>query len=138
MFTRDDMPDLTGTTAVVTGANSGLGLETARALAGAGATVVMTARTQAKYDDAAADILPRNRQARIEFTQLDLADLASVRRAAKEITAAHPEIDILVNNAGIMMTPEAATADGFELQFGTNHLGHFAFTGLLLEAVARG
>ncbi len=132
MFTLDDMPDLTGTTAVVTGANSGLGLETATAMAGAAATVVMTARSQAKYDEAAATILPRNRQAKIEFVELDLADLSSVRDAATTIADRHGEIDILVNNAGIMMTPEATTADGLELQLGTNHFGHFALTGLLL------
>ncbi len=133
MFTLTDLPDLTGRTAVVTGANSGLGLETARALAGAGATVVMTARTQEKFDRAAATILPTNRRADLHFVQMDLADLSSVRQAATTIAADHPRIDILVNNAGIMMTPEATTTDGLELQLGTNHFGHFAFTGLLLE-----
>ncbi len=135
MFTLTDLPDLTGRTAVVTGANSGLGLQTAKALAGAGATVVMTARSQAKHDAAVAEILPTNRRADLRFVQLDLADLASVRRAAADILAEHPRIDILVNNAGIMMTPEATTADGLELQLGTNHLGHFAFTGLLLDGL---
>lgn len=132
MFTPSDLPDLRGRTAVVTGANSGLGLETARLLAGAGASVVMTARTRAKYDEAVATFLPTNRRAEVAFAEMDLADLASVRQAASAITADHPVIDILVNNAGIMLTPEATTADGLELQIGTNHFGHFAFTGLLL------
>lgn len=135
MFTLHDLPDLTDTTAVVTGANSGLGLFTSRALAGAGATVVMTARSEAKYREAEASILPTNRRARLEFAELDLADLSSVRRAADQITGAHDTIDILVNNAGVMFTPEATTADGLELQLGTNHFGHFAFTGLLLDAL---
>ena len=133
MFTLADLPDLTGRTAVVTGANSGLGLETARALAGAGATVVMTARSKDKFDAAEADIRPTNRTADLRFVQLDLASLDNVRTAAEVIRSEYPEVDILVNNAGIMMTPEATTADGLELQLGTNHFGHFAFTGLLLE-----
>jgi NAD(P)-dependent dehydrogenase (short-subunit alcohol dehydrogenase family) len=133
VFTLTDLPDLTGRTAVVTGANSGLGLETARVLAGAGATVVMTARSRDKHDAAEAQIRPTNRRADLRFVQLDLADLASVRAAAEAIAAEHERIDVLVNNAGIMMTPEATTADGFELQLGTNHLGHFALTGLLLD-----
>lgn len=133
MFTLSDMPDLTGRTAVVTGANSGLGLQTAKALAGAGATVVMTARTAEKYDHAAKTILPTNRRADLRFVELDLADLTSVRAAAEATAAAHPVVDILVNNAGIMMTPRATTADGLDLQLGTNHFGHFAFTGLLLD-----
>ena len=134
-FTPADLPDLRGRTAVVTGANSGLGLETARLLAGAGATVVMTARSKEKHDAAAAQILPTNRHADLRFVELDLADLASVRAAANTILTDHPTIDVLVNNAGVMMTPEATTADGLELQLGTNHFGHFAFTGLLLDAV---
>lgn len=135
MFTLTDMPDLRGRTAVITGANSGLGLETARALAGAGATVVMTARSQEKYEAARATILPTNRRADLRFAEMDLADLASVRGAAQAIAADHPVIDIVVNNAGIMLTPEATTADGLELQLGTNHFGHFAFTGLLLDSL---
>ena len=137
-FTLSDMPDLSGRTAVVTGANSGLGYETAKALAGAGAQVVMTARTQEKYEGAASQIRARNRRADISFQQLDLADLASVRAAASAIRDDHPSLDILVNNAGVMMTPERRTADGFELQLGTNHLGHFALTGLLLGPLLAG
>ena len=132
MFTLKDLPDLTGRTAVVTGANSGLGLETARALAGAGATVVMTARTREKFDAAESEIRPTCRRADLRCVQLDLADLTSVRTAAVAIAGAHEHVDILVNNAGIMMTPEMTTADGLELQIGTNHFGHFALTGLLL------
>ncbi len=132
MFTRSDMPDLTGRTAIVTGANSGLGLQTAEALAGAGATVVMTARSRSRFDDAEAHIRPRIRMADLRFVELDLADLASVRAAADAIRSEHAVVDVLVNNAGVMMTPESTTADGFELQLGTNHLGHFALTGLLL------
>lgn len=135
MFTLHDLPDLTDATAVVTGANSGLGLFTSRALAGAGATVVMTARSEAKHRHAEARILPTNRRARLEFVELDLADLDSVRRAAGQITDTHGAIDILVNNAGVMFTPEGTTADGLELQLGTNHFGHFALTGLLMDAL---
>jgi NAD(P)-dependent dehydrogenase (short-subunit alcohol dehydrogenase family) len=133
MFTEADVPDLTGRTAVITGANSGLGLRTARVLAGAGATVVMTARSQAKHDAAVATFRDALPDADVRFQQLDLADLADVRHAAQAIAAAHPVIDVLVNNAGIMLTPDATTADGLELQLGTNHFGHFAFTGLLLD-----
>lgn len=133
MFKLTDMPDLTGKNAVVTGANSGLGLQTAKAFAGAGAAVIMTARTKQKYDQAVETILPTNRSAELRFVQMDLADLSSVRAAAEAVKAAAPTLDILVNNAGIMMTPEDTTADGLELQIGTNHFGHFAFTGLLLD-----
>lgn len=132
MFTLADMPDLIGRTAVVTGANSGLGLQTVKALAGAGATVVMTARTREKFDAAEAEIRPLNRRADLRFVELDLADLSSVRTAADAIAAAHERVDILVNNAGVMFPPESTTADGLELQLGTNHFGHFALTGLLL------
>lgn len=133
MFTLSDMPDLRGRTAVVTGANSGLGLETARVLAGAGATVLMTARSRAKHDAAVATFLPTNRVADVRFVELDLASLASVREAAAAIADQVDALDVLVNNAGIMMTPDATTADGLELQIGTNHFGHFALTGLLLD-----
>jgi NAD(P)-dependent dehydrogenase (short-subunit alcohol dehydrogenase family) len=130
MFTLADMPDLQHRTAVVTGANSGLGLATARALAGAGATVLMTARSREKYEAAAAT-LPDDVDAR--FVELDLASLASVRQAAAAIGEQVERLDILVNNAGIMLTPKATTAYGLELQLGTNHFGHFALTGLLLD-----
>jgi NAD(P)-dependent dehydrogenase (short-subunit alcohol dehydrogenase family) len=121
-WTVADLPDLTGRTAVVTGANSGIGLITARALAGAGATVIMACRDVVKGAAVAPDTA--------EVRSLDLADLASVREFASSIDT---EVDILVNNAGVMAIPFRRTADGFEMQIGTNHLGHFALTGLLLD-----
>jgi len=132
-----DIPDLGGRTAIVTGANGGLGLETARALAGAGAHVVMAARNQTKAAEAAHDIRRSHAAASLEIVPLDLGSLASVRSAAGAITAAHPTIDILVNNAGLMALPERRTEDGFEMQFGVNHLGHWALTSLLLPALLR-
>jgi NAD(P)-dependent dehydrogenase (short-subunit alcohol dehydrogenase family) len=132
-----DIPALTGRTAVVTGANGGLGLETARALAGAGAHVVMAARDQPKAKAAEADILTTHPGASLEIVALDLGSLASVRNAAQAIAHAHAAIDILVNNAGVMALPERRTADGFEMQLGVNHLGHWALTGLLLVPLLR-
>jgi NAD(P)-dependent dehydrogenase (short-subunit alcohol dehydrogenase family) len=131
-WTEAQIPDLGGRTAIVTGANTGLGLETARALAEKGATVVLAVRNLEKGRAAIDRITARRRGARVSLQSLDLTSLASVRRAASEIGAAHPRIDLLVNNAGVMYTPESRTADGFELQLGTNHLAHFALTGLLL------
>lgn len=132
-----DIPDLSGRTAVVTGANGGLGFETARALAGAGATVVMAARSQSKAVAAREAILAEHPAARLDLVRLDLASLASVREAAEQILQRFDAVDLLVNNAGVMGIPERQTADGFEMQFGTNHLGHFALTALLLPAVLR-
>ena len=132
-----DIPSQQGRTAVVTGANGGLGLETARALAGAGAHVVMAARDQDKAAAARDDILATVPGASLEVVPLDLAALASVRRAADAITAAHDRVDLLVNNAGLMAIPERHTEDGFEMQFGVNHLGHWALTALLLPALLR-
>jgi NAD(P)-dependent dehydrogenase (short-subunit alcohol dehydrogenase family) len=131
-WTEADIPDLSGRTAIVTGANTGLGLETARALAEHGATVVLAVRNLEKGQAALASIRARRKDARASLHALDLSSLESVRRAAGELAAAHERIDLLVNNAGVMYTPKSRTADGFELQLGTNHLGHFAFTGLLL------
>jgi NAD(P)-dependent dehydrogenase (short-subunit alcohol dehydrogenase family) len=136
-WTTLDIPDLTGRTAVITGANGGLGLETAVALAAAGADVVMAARDPARTDAAVATVLRSVPEARVEVVPLDLASLASVAEAAATIVAAHRGIDILVNNAGVMAIPERATADGFEMQFGVNHLGHFALTARLLPAILR-
>jgi NAD(P)-dependent dehydrogenase (short-subunit alcohol dehydrogenase family) len=121
-WTTADIPDQTGKTAVVTGANSGLGLAISRELARAGASVVMAVRNVEKGRQAA------GAEARIEH--LDLADLASIRAFAQRLP--EPRIDVLINNAGVMAPPRRLTADGFESQFGTNHLGHFALTGLLL------
>lgn len=116
----------------MTGANTGLGLETARALAEHGATVVLAVRNVEKGQVALESIRARRKDARVALHALDLSSLASVRRAASELAVAHERIDLLVNNAGVMYTPKSRTADGFELQLGTNHLGHFALTGLLL------
>ena len=132
-WTSADIPDQTGRTAVITGANTGLGYETARALAGRGARVVLAVRNLDK-GKAAADLIARRYPgADVAVQELDLTSLDSVRAAADQLRAGHDRIDLLINNAGVMMTPKATTNDGFELQFGTNHLGHFALTGLLLD-----
>lgn len=136
-WTTADIPDLSGRVAVVTGANGGLGLESARALAGAGAHVVMAVRNQEKARAAVDDIQSTIPDASLELVALDLGSLDSVAEAAASIAAAHPTIDILLNNAGLMACPERQTADGFEMQFGVNHLGHWAFTGALLPNVLR-
>ncbi len=136
-WTQRDIPDLTGRTAVVTGANGGLGLETTLGLAGAGAHVVMASRNQTKAADAKAAVLAAHPGASLEIVELDLGSLASVRSAAEAILERHAAIDILVNNAGLMAMPERKTVDGFEMQFGVNHLGHFAFTAHLLPALLR-
>jgi NAD(P)-dependent dehydrogenase (short-subunit alcohol dehydrogenase family) len=137
-WTADVIPDQRGRVAVVTGANSGLGLVTARRLARAGATVVLACRNDAKGEEAAAAIRRDTPGASIEVGRLDLADLASIERFAAEQSGRHERLDVLVNNAGIMYTPQGKTTDGFELQFGTNHLGHFALTGRLLPALLAG
>jgi len=127
------MPDQHGRLAVVTGANTGLGFETARSLAGRGASVVLAVRDIEKGKRAAARIAGTAPGANVTVQRLDLTWLDSIRAAAGELRARHPRIDLLINNAGVMFTPKQATRDGFELQLGTNHLGHFALTGLLLE-----
>jgi NAD(P)-dependent dehydrogenase (short-subunit alcohol dehydrogenase family) len=132
-----DIPGQTGRTAVVTGANGGLGLETARALAAAGAHVVMAARNQDKATDAVADIRRGVPDASLEVVALDLGSQAAVRDAAERILGAHDTIDILVNNAGVMGIPERRTVDGFEMQFGVDHLGHYALSALLMPALLR-
>ncbi|ANW67488.1 short-chain dehydrogenase [Mycobacterium sp. djl-10] len=132
-WTENDVPDQSGRTAVVTGANTGLGFETAKVLAARGATVVIAVRNVEKGNAAAAQILGAVPRADITVQPLDLGSLQSVRTAAAELKEAHPRIDLLINNAGVMYPPKQTTKDGFELQFGTNHLGHFALTGLLLE-----
>ena len=138
MWTEADVPAQRGRTAVITGANTGLGFETARVLAARGARVVLACRDLGRAKEAAARILgasPRPSTpppADVRAVRLDLASLASVREAADEIASAYGPVDLLINNAGVMMTPRGRTADGFELQFGINHLGHFALTGLLL------
>lgn len=134
-WTTEDIPDQTGRVALVTGGNSGLGLETCRALAGKGATVVLCCRTPAKGEAAREDILGTHPAASVEVQTLDVAALDSVQQAANALLERHPAIHLLVNNAGIMATPKGQTVDGFEQQFGTNHLGHFALTGRLLPAL---
>jgi len=137
-WTEADVPSQRGRTAVVTGANTGLGFETARVLAAHGAQVVLACRDLGQAKEAAARILSGSPHpagavpADLHAVRLDLASLASVREAAEEIAAAYGPVDLLINNAGVMMTPFRRTADGFELQLGVNHLGHFALTGLLL------
>jgi NAD(P)-dependent dehydrogenase (short-subunit alcohol dehydrogenase family) len=127
-----DIPDLSGKTAIVTGANSGIGLETARELARKGASVVLGCRNEQKGAAAVDDIRKADSSARIELESLNLADLASVEEFARNFTASHERLDILCNNGGVMVPPLGWTQDGFETQFGTNHLGHFALTGRLL------
>jgi NAD(P)-dependent dehydrogenase (short-subunit alcohol dehydrogenase family) len=134
-WTTDDIPDLSGRTAVVTGANSGLGFESALALARAGAEVVLACRDQTKGADAADRITGSVPSATLSLEPLDLSDLSSVRAFAAAIGERHAGLDILLNNAGVMAIPRRETADGFEMQFGTNHLGHFALTGLLLDSL---
>jgi NAD(P)-dependent dehydrogenase (short-subunit alcohol dehydrogenase family) len=132
-----DIPDQRGRTAVVTGSNGGLGLETARQLAAKGAHVVVAARNQEKAADAVDDIRASAPDASVEVVALDLGSQASVREAAEQIVGAHDHIDLLVNNAGVMGIPESKTVDGFETQFGVDHLGHWSLTALLLPVLLR-
>ena len=127
-WTADDVPDQHGRVAVVTGANTGLGFETAKVLADRGAVVVLAVRDVDKGEQAAARMAGD-----VTVQRLDLTSLESIRAAAAALRDAHPRIDLLINNAGVMYTPKQTTQDGFERQFGTNHLGHFALTGLLLD-----
>jgi NAD(P)-dependent dehydrogenase (short-subunit alcohol dehydrogenase family) len=132
-WTTTHIPDQTGRVAVITGANTGLGYETAAALAAKGAHVVLAVRNLDKGKDAAALIHKRSPAAEVILQELDLTSLDSIHAAAEQLRSDHDRIDLLINNAGVMWTPKSTTKDGFELQFGTNHLGHFAFTGLLLD-----
>ncbi|WP_252700181.1 oxidoreductase [Natronosalvus vescus] len=135
-WTAADIPEVTDATVVVTGANSGIGHETARELARAGATVVMACRSRDRSEAAAGAIHADVGRADLWREHLDLASLESVRAFADRLEDS--EIDVLVNNAGVMGIPHETTADGFEKQFGVNHLGHFALTGLLLENLVEG
>jgi NAD(P)-dependent dehydrogenase (short-subunit alcohol dehydrogenase family) len=128
-----DVPDQTGRVAIVTGSNTGIGYEAAAVLAGKGAHVVLAVRNLDKGNDAAGRIKAASPNAVVTVQELDLTSLDNIRNAADELRANHPRIDLLVNNAGVMYTERAKTADGFELQFGTNHLGHFALAGQLLD-----
>lgn len=132
-WTHADVPDQSGRTIVVTGANSGIGLEAAKSLARAGAHVVLACRDAAKAEAAIGALRAAQPRASLELLPLDLASLASVRDFAKAFADRHARLDVLVNNAGVMAIPRRTTADGFEMQLGTNHLGHFALTGLLFE-----
>jgi len=127
----------TGKTALITGANSGLGFEAAKVLAGKGAAVTLAVRDTAKGDVAAAAVRAAVPGAELAVAALDLASLASIRSFADAFVRTHGRLDMLINNAGVMAIPRRTTADGFEMQFGTNHLGHFALTGLLLPLVLR-
>jgi NAD(P)-dependent dehydrogenase (short-subunit alcohol dehydrogenase family) len=132
-WTAAEIPDQSGRTAVVTGASGGLGHQTARVLAGRGATVVLACRDLGKAEQAAGLIRAQAGRDSVAIVHLDLASLRSVRQAADDIRAACPRLDLLINNAAVMAAPYHRTEDGFELTFATNHLGHFALTGLLLD-----
>ena len=135
-WTAEQIPDQTGRTVLVTGANSGLGLQAAHELAGRGARVLIAARSRERGEAAVTAVTVDSPPGSAELVELDLADLASVRRAAKQVRESTGDaLDVLVNNAGVMGTPRRRTADGFELQIGTNHLGHAALTWLLMPAL---
>jgi NAD(P)-dependent dehydrogenase (short-subunit alcohol dehydrogenase family) len=132
-WTAADAPDQSGRVAIVTGANTGIGFQAAEVLADKGAHVVLAVRNLDKGKEAVARIGASSPNADVTLAELDLTSLDSIRKAADELRSAYPRIDLLVNNAGVMYTPKGTTKDGFELQFGTNHLGHFALTGQLLD-----
>ena len=134
-WTAKDIPDQTGRVAIVTGANSGLGYETSLALARKNATVIMTSRSMTKGEKARDEVLAQAPNAQVEVMQLDLSSLDSVRSFAENFRAKYDRLDMLINNAGIMGIPRGETADGFEIQLGVNHLGHFALTGLLIDLI---
>ncbi|MEA3336204.1 MAG: oxidoreductase [Chloroflexota bacterium] len=131
-WTTENIPDQTGRVAIVTGANSGLGFETSKALAAKGAAVIMACRNVEKGNAAAEKIRGENPSGNVQVMQLDLADLDSIQRFAGAFPDTFDRLDLLTNNAGVMAIPQAQTANGFEMQFGTNHLGHFALTSLLI------
>jgi NAD(P)-dependent dehydrogenase (short-subunit alcohol dehydrogenase family) len=137
-WTAARIADQAGRTFIVTGANSGLGFETARQLAAHCGRVVLTARTEAKGSDAVARLKAEQPTARVEYRLLDLADLDSVRHFAAGVLDDGVAVDVLINNAGVMMPPRRLSPQGFESQFATNHLGHFALSGLLFDTIARG
>ncbi|MEW6269141.1 MAG: oxidoreductase [Thermodesulfobacteriota bacterium] len=134
-WSADDMPDLSGKAAIVTGGNSGIGFEAVRALARKRAHVILACRDMSKARDAVTQIRALQPSASLEPMQLDLASLESVHRFARDFDAKGTPLDLLINNAGVMAIPYRKTAEGFEMQLGTNHLGHFALTGLLLDRV---
>ena len=134
-WTAGEMPDQHGRIAIVTGANSGIGFEAAKELAAKGALTVLACRNLIKGEEAARAIRAATPDASLELLALNLADLSSVRAFVDDYLARHDRLDLLINNAGVMALPYRQTADGFEMQFGTNHLGHFALTGLLLPTL---
>jgi len=136
-WTQKDIPDQKGKVVIVTGGNSGIGYEAALALSGRNADVILAVRSADKGEEAASQIRQLYPQAQIAVMALNLADLKSVRAFAESFLASHDRLDILINNAGVMALPARKTVDGFEMQFGTNHLGHFALTGLLLPALKK-
>lgn len=136
-WTIDNIPDLKGKVIVVTGGNSGLGFESVKAFAEKGADVILASRSLEKGNLARTEIINEFPDSIIDVMQLDLGDLESVRNFADKFTKKYKKLDILLNNAGIMMTPYFKTKDGFEGQLGTNHLGHFALTGLLLGIILK-
>jgi NAD(P)-dependent dehydrogenase (short-subunit alcohol dehydrogenase family) len=134
-WTTDQIPDLTGKVIIVTGGNSGLGYESVKAFAEKGATVIMASRSLDKAEAAKKEILGHAPKGKIIVMQLDLMDLKSIKTFAQEFKTKYNRVDVLLNNAGIMMTPYSLTENGFESQFGTNHLSHFALTGLLYDLI---
>lgn len=136
-WTEKEIPDLTGKVIVVTGANSGLGLECSRIFAEKGATVVMAVRNVSKGEKAKSDILKAHPNASLDMMTLDVGNLGSVREFAAAFKAKYDRLDILLNNAGVMAIPRQETADGFEMQIGVNHFGHFALTGLLIDVIVK-
>ncbi|MGO4441884.1 SDR family NAD(P)-dependent oxidoreductase [Mycobacterium sp. 2YAF39] len=132
-WTADDVPDQTGRVAIITGSNTGIGYGAAAVLAAKGAHVVLAVRNLDKGSQAAERITTASPNATVTLQELDLTSLENIRTAADELRATFPRIDLLINNAGVMYTDKASTRDGFELQFGTNHLGHYALTGRLLD-----
>jgi len=136
-WTINDIPDLSGKVIVITGANSGLGLESTKAIAAKGATVVMACRNMRKAETAKAEVLQAVPNAKLDVMELDNASLASVKSFADAFKAKYDRLDVLLNNAGVMAIPRTETADGFEMQLGVNHLGHFALTGHLLDVITK-
>lgn len=136
-WTTDNIPDLTGKVVIVTGANVGLGFESAKEFGRKGAKTIMACRNPEKGKKALEEIKKEIPYAKIELMQLDLADLKSVHRFVKDFHEKYNRLDVLLNNAGVMFCPYGKTEDGFEMQFGTNHLGHFALTGLLMDSITK-
>jgi NAD(P)-dependent dehydrogenase (short-subunit alcohol dehydrogenase family) len=132
-WTEKDLPDLTGQIIIITGANSGTGFAATKFMSAKGATIIMACRNPDKANTALESIKNDNAEAKLEFIQLDLSSLASIRQFSEEFKKKYSSLDILINNAGMSQTPEIKTEDGFEMQIGVNHLGHYALTGLLMD-----